>query len=111
MGHKKKEENENRLLAKENAGLKQNIEELALAYLALSEGFYKILGKGQSDKKMKFLVFIHIPSVVKPVHIFMARNRVSKSCLMAELCFHRFFSFLSRSIYIFGIHHKQCASD
>ena len=38
-------------------------------------------------------VFIHIPSVLKPVHIFMARNRVSKSCLMVELCFHRFEDF------------------
>ena len=28
-----------------------------------------------------------MPSVVKPVHIFMARNRVSKSCLMAELIY------------------------
>ena len=33
---------------------------------------------------------IHIRSVVKPVQIFMARNRVSKSCLMAELYFHGF---------------------
>ena len=49
---KSNEENENRLLlAKENTGLKQNIEELPLAYLALSEGCYKILGKGQSNKK------------------------------------------------------------
>ena len=39
------------------------------------------------------IVFIHIPSVMKPVHIFMARNRVSKSCLMAELYFHRFVPF------------------
>ena len=36
------------------------------------------------------IVFIHIPSMVKPVDIFMVRNRVSKSCLMAELCFHGF---------------------
>ena len=28
------------------------------------------------------IVFIHVPSVLKPVHIFMARDRVSKSCLM-----------------------------
>ena len=111
MGHKKKEENENRLLTKENAGLKQNIEELALAYLALSEGFYKILGKGQSNKKMKFLVFIHIPSVVKPVHIFMARSRASEDCILPELCFHRFVHFDFVPIYIFGFHHKQCVSD
>ena len=36
--------------------------------------------------------------LVKPVHIahlyiFMARNRGSKSCLMAELCFHHFVHF------------------
>ena len=36
------------------------------------------------------IVFIHITSVEKSVHISMARNRVSKNCLMAELCFHRF---------------------
>ena len=35
-------------------------------------------------------MFIHIPSVVKPVLIFMAKNRVAQSCLVAELCFHRF---------------------
>ena len=52
-----------------------------------------------------------IPSVVKPVHIFIARNRVSKRCLMAELCFHRFVDFDCVPIYIFGFHHKQCASD
>ena len=40
------------------------------------------------------IVFIHIPSVaVKPVHIFMVRNRVCKNCLMAELCFHCFVHF------------------
>ena len=33
------------------------------------------------------IIFIHITSVEKPVHIFMARNRVSKSCLLGELCF------------------------
>ena len=56
-------------------------------------------------------VFIDIPSVMKPVQIFMARNRVCKSCLMVELCFHRFVHFDSVLIYIFGFHHKQCASD
>ena len=39
------------------------------------------------------IVFIHIPFVVKPVHIFMARKKVSKSCLVAELCFHHFVHF------------------
>ena len=32
-------------------------------------------------------VFTYITSVVKPVHIFMAWSRVSKSRLKAELCF------------------------
>ena len=32
-------------------------------------------------------VFSHLASVVKPVHIFMARSRVSKSHLKVELCF------------------------
>ena len=54
------------------------------------------------------ILFIHIPSVVKPVHIFMTRNRVSKSCLMTEPCFHRFVPFDCVLIYIFGFHHKQC---
>ena len=31
------------------------------------------------------IVFIHVPSVVKPVHIVMARNRVSISCLMSSV--------------------------
>ena len=57
------------------------------------------------------VLFIHITSVGKSVHIFMARNRVSKSCLMAELCFHCFVHFDCVPIYIFSFHHKQCASD
>ena len=36
------------------------------------------------------LVLTHVTSVVKPVHIAMARSRVSKSRLKAELCFHRY---------------------
>ena len=56
-------------------------------------------------------MFIHIPFVVKPVHIFMMKNRVSKSCLMAELCFYHFVHFDCVPIYIFDFHHKQCASD
>ena len=39
------------------------------------------------------LVFTHITSVVKPVHIFMVRSRVSKSRLKAELCFHYYVHF------------------
>ena len=31
------------------------------------------------------IIFIDTTSVEKPVHIFMARNRVSKSCLLSEL--------------------------
>ena len=42
-------------------------------------------------------------------HIFMARNRVSKGCLMAKLSFH-FFVYFCVPIYIFSFHHKQCAS-
>ena len=56
------------------------------------------------------IVFIHIPSVVKAVHIFMTRNRVPKSCLIAELCFCHFV-FLIVFLYVFGFHHKQSASD
>ena len=57
------------------------------------------------------IVFIHIPSMVKPVHTFMTRNRVFKSCLMVELCFHRFAHFDCVPIYIFRFHRKQCAGD
>ena len=46
----------------------------------------------------------------KSVHIFIAKNRISISCLMTELCFHRFVRFDCFPIYIFGFHHKQCAS-
>ena len=42
-------------------------------------------------------VFILITSAVKLVHIFMERNRVSKSFLMAELCFYRY---VHRALYI-----------
>ena len=48
-------------------------------------------------------MFINITSVVKTVHIFMARSRASKSCLMAELCFHRFAFWLCSSIYMVQI--------
>ena len=56
-------------------------------------------------------VFLHRTSVVKPMHIFMAKSRVSKLCLMAELCFYHFLYFGCVTICIFRIHHKQCASD
>ena len=57
------------------------------------------------------IVFIHILSVVKPVHIFMARSRICKSCLTVELYFHRSVHFDCVAIYIFCFHHKQFASD
>ena len=56
-------------------------------------------------------VFIYITSVVKPVHIFMARSRYSKSRSKAELCHYGFEHFTCVPIYIFGFHHKQCACD
>ena len=40
----------------------------------------------------------------------MAKNKVSKSCLIAELCSHRFVNFDCVPVYIFGFHHKQCPS-
>lgn len=55
------------------------------------------------------IIFIHITSVEKPVHIFMAKNRVSKSCLIAELCYHPFVHFNCAPICIFGPNQKQCA--
>ena len=39
------------------------------------------------------IVFIHIISVAKSVLISIAKNRVSKSSSMTELCFHRFVHF------------------
>ena len=59
---------------------------------------------------LMIFVFIHKTSVGKSVHVFTSRNKVSKSCLMAELFFHRFAHFDCVPIYIFGFHHKQCAS-
>ena len=34
-----------------------------------------------------------------------------KDVLKAELCFHRYVHFTCVPIYIFGLHHKQCAND
>ena len=34
-----------------------------------------------------------------------------KAVLKAELCFHRYVHFSCVPIYVFGLHHKQCASD
>ena len=53
------------------------------------------------------IVFMHITSAEKSVYIFMARNRISKSCVMGELCFNCFVCFDCVSIFIFGFHHKQ----
>ena len=39
---------------------------------------------------------------MKPVHILMARSRVSKNCLMVEVCFDGFVHFGSVPIYIFA---------
>ena len=44
-------------------------------------------------KTLYTFVFTHVMSAGKPVHIFMARSRFSKSHLKAELCFHCVFSF------------------
>ena len=63
------------------------------------------------NKGSAHIVFIHTTSVLKLVHSFMARNRDSKNCLMAELCFHCFVNFDCDPIYIFGFHYKQFASD
>ena len=56
-------------------------------------------------------VFTYIPYVVKPVYIFMSLNRVSRNCLIEKLCFNRFLHLDCVLIYIFGFHHKQCASN
>ena len=48
---------------------------------------------------LHFFVFTHITSVLKPVHIFIARSRVSKSCLKAELCFHHYVDFACVPMY------------
>ena len=55
-------------------------------------------------------MLIHKISVVKPENIFMARSRVPKSCLMAELCLQCYVHFGCVPIFIFSFHHKQCAS-
>ena len=46
-------------------------------------------------------VFTHMTYVVKPVHIFMAKSRVSKSRLKPELCFHRYVYFSCVPIYTY----------
>ena len=34
-----------------------------------------------------------------------------KATLKTEFCFHRYVHFACTPIYMFGLHHKQCASD
>ena len=53
----------------------------------------------------------HITSVVKSVHIFSTRDRVSKICFKAELCYHRYVHFVCVPMYVFGFHHKQCTGN
>ena len=64
-----------------------------------------------ANETLKDKTHLHITSVVKLVHIFMVRNRISKTCLMAKFCFHCFVHFDGIPIYISGFHHKQCACD
>ena len=45
---------------------------------------------------MMYIIYIYYIYM----HVFMARNRVSKSCLMGELCFHCFVHFNCAPIYI-----------
>ena len=42
---------------------------------------------------MTLYTVIHVTSLVKLVHIFIVRSRTSKSCVITELCFHRFLHF------------------
>ena len=48
---------------------------------------------GLDNIKYASFVFINITSVVKALHIFIARKRVSASRSLTELCFHRFLHF------------------
>ena len=55
-------------------------------------------------------MFLHVISVVKSEHIFMARKRAFKSCLMTEFCFHRFVHFCC-VWKVFSFYQQQCASN
>ena len=46
------------------------------------EYFKEEICLGWFGSDVAHIVFIHITTVVKPVHFFMARNRVCKSCLI-----------------------------
>ena len=48
-------------------------------------------------------LLIHITFVVKEMLIYMGRNRVSKSCLIAKLCFYRFVHFSYVPIFLFWV--------
>ena len=43
--------------------------------------------------------------------LFARKTEFLKTVLKVELCFHRYVHFACVLIYIFGLHHKQCASD
>ena len=62
-------------------------------------------------KILKLRIWSCVIEVVKTVHFFTARTEFQKAVLKAELCFHRYVHFACVPIYIFGLHHKQCASD
>ena len=80
------------------------------AYECLKGITHLLLLWDDSLVRLHFFVFIHITSVVKPAHIFMARSKVFKSCLVAELCFD-VVHFSCVPIYTFGFRHKHCARD
>ena len=60
---------------------------------------------------MKIITVLWFCLSIYIVHTFMARGRVSKSCLKAEPCFYRYVHFACVPIYVFSFHHKQCASN
>ena len=60
---------------------------------------------------MSIYIYVHTAFVENPVHMVMDSNRVSKSCSMAEICFHLFVHFGCALIYIFCFYQKQYASQ
>ena len=60
---------------------------------------------------LQTFVFIHLTNMVRPVHVFMVRKRISKNYSRAELFFQRIVHFGCVPIYNLGFHYKQCASD
>ena len=55
---------------------------------------------------LQTFVFIHLTNMVRPVHVFMVRKRVSKNCSRAELFFQRLVHFDFLPIYYLGFHYK-----